>query len=163
MAGACDITCGLCGGLVWGDGGGGDVAPNISRLFEEYQPDAEGNIANDSICTVLTTTIAPSQGISNTVRWAPSLRLRDYKRSLELWVREWEEVRSYEERSNELTIASDQNCARSYLRTRRPPSPTTAIILTHHPNPFRASLRSSQYVRREGGKQKKRKVVVVER
>ena len=36
------------------------------------------------------------------------------------------------------------NHMRSYLRTRRAPSPATAMILIPHPNPFRDSLRSSQ-------------------
>jgi len=41
-------------------------------------------------------------------------------------------------------ISSDENRASSYFRTRHAPSVTNAIILTHHPNPFRDSLRSSQ-------------------
>ena len=38
----------------------------------------------------------------------------------------------------------NENHTRLYLHTKRTPSLTTAIILTHHPNPFRDSLRSSQ-------------------
>jgi len=37
-----------------------------------------------------------------------------------------------------------ENLTRSSFRTRRTPSPTTAINLIHNPNPFRDSLRSSQ-------------------
>jgi len=38
----------------------------------------------------------------------------------------------------------NENHTRFYLRTRHTPSPTTAIILSHHPNPFCDTLRSSQ-------------------
>ena len=38
-----------------------------------------------------------------------------------------------------------ENLTRSYFRTRRTPSPTDAIIIIHHPNAFRDSLRSLQY------------------
>jgi len=41
-------------------------------------------------------------------------------------------------------IASGENRTRSYFRRRRAVPITTAIILTHRPNPFRDSLRSSQ-------------------
>jgi len=37
-----------------------------------------------------------------------------------------------------------ENHSRLYLHARHPPYPTTAIILTHHPNLFRDSLWSSQ-------------------
>jgi hypothetical protein len=40
---------------------------------------------------------------------------------------------------------SSENLTRSYFRTKHTPSPTTAIILSRHPNPFRDSLRSSQH------------------
>ena len=57
-----------------------------------------------------------------------------------------QEVRLDEERSDEMiTLAlGTKTTTRLYLHTRCTPSPTTAIILTHHPNPFRDSLRSSQ-------------------
>jgi len=38
-----------------------------------------------------------------------------------------------------------ENLTCSYFRTRLAPSPIHAIILTHNHNPFRDSLRSSQY------------------
>ena len=38
-----------------------------------------------------------------------------------------------------------EHLARSYFRTRRAPSPTIAAIVVPHPNPFRDSLRSSQW------------------
>jgi hypothetical protein len=40
----------------------------------------------------------------------------------------------------------NENHMRLYLQTRRTPSSTTAVNLTHHPNPFRDSLRSSKWV-----------------
>ena len=43
-------------------------------------------------------------------------------------------------------IPSGENCTRSYLRARRSPSSTTAIILTIHHITFRDSLRSLQYI-----------------
>ena len=44
-------------------------------------------------------------------------------------------------------IASGENHARFYLRTKRIPSPTDAVILFTKPNPFRDSFRSSQQIK----------------
>ena len=55
--------------------------------------------------------------------------------------------RDYLEQSDELATqlqAVDENHTRLYLRTRRIPSPTNAVILFPKPNPFRDSLCSSQ-------------------
>ena len=57
-----------------------------------------------------------------------------------------EEVRGGEERSDELTatMAGDENRASLDFCRRRATLPVAAIPLTHHPNPFRDSLLSSQ-------------------
>ena len=59
---------------------------------------------------------------------------------------EVEEVRLDEERSDEMTTLpqATENRTHSYLRARRPPSPTTSKILNRCPNPFDDSLRSSE-------------------
>ena len=68
------------------------------------------------------------------------------------------EVRRSDERSDELTTQSQvAKTTNTYFRTRRASSLTNAIIPTLHPNPFRDSLRYSQYVinfclEDEGGK-----------
>ena len=38
-----------------------------------------------SWCVILTMSVAPSQSMSNTQRWAPQLRLREYEASLRHW------------------------------------------------------------------------------
>jgi len=54
------------------------------------------------------------------------------------------EIRRGANRRANDAITSGKNPTRSYFSTRYNFTITTAVILTHHPNPFRDSLRSSQ-------------------
>ena len=69
LAGACDASCSLCGGA--------DRSATACR--EVVETPAHG------WCILLTTSVAPSQSMSNTQRWSPQLRLREYEASLQHW------------------------------------------------------------------------------
>jgi len=74
--------------------------------------------------------------------WFPMLDTIPLKKSREDKVSEDEERKR---RAGNAIAGCRKNHTRSYLRTRCTPSPTDSVILFPKPNPFRDSLRSSQF------------------
>jgi hypothetical protein len=89
LAGACDRTCGYCDIVLEVDV---DVLSDVSDTplrESETISLSPTPVKPTFVCTViLTMTITPSQSMSNTVRWSPSLRYRDYVKSVKGWMEE---------------------------------------------------------------------------
>ena len=73
FAGECDQTCSLCSQ--------NEPPPETSVPTTTDAPPSR-------FCVLLTTAITPSQAMSNTKRWSPARRLREYQRSLAGWILE---------------------------------------------------------------------------
>ena len=89
FAGACDKSCGVCSAPDDGVGGGGGALHSSWQPVLQQRHGVEGQSAHaDGWCVVLTASIAPSQSMTNTKRWAPNLRRREYEASIRGWVTE---------------------------------------------------------------------------
>ena len=78
FAGACDLSCEM-------------ECNRYSDLDSDSDSHPIVNLnANSHWCILLTSAITPSQSMSNTKRWSPNLRRREYERSINLWVQEFD-------------------------------------------------------------------------
>ena len=88
LAGACDLTCGHCDAEPTAKAKANENANVCEEIGAEEGEDFNNNDKYEERvkwCVILTTTVSPAQSMTNTKRWSPLLRKREYLESLNLW------------------------------------------------------------------------------